>query len=173
MNVSAVQLREPGYARRALETITEAGIRGHQLILEVTESVFLDPAPHVTAQLTLLRGHGVRVALDDFGTGYSSLGRLRELPVDILKIDRSFVFVIITGDENLPILSSMTAMAHHLGLRITAEGVETPVQAGHLLRLGCDSLQGYLFSPPVPPDGLPGAEHHATERIFRLGAAPK
>lgn len=168
VNVSAVQLRDPGYARSVLETLATVGVRGDQLILEVTESVFLDPAPYVTAQLTLLRGQGLRVALDDFGTGYSSLGRLQDLPVDILKIDRSFVSVIITGDENLPILSSMTAMAGHLGLHITAEGVETPEQALHLLRLNCDALQGYLFSPPVPMTGLPVAEIHATERFRNL-----
>lgn len=168
VNVSAVQLREPGYARSVLETLAAIGIRGDQLILEVTESVFLDPAPHVTAQLVLLRAHGIRVALDDFGTGYSSLGRLQDLPVDILKIDRSFVSAIVTGQETLPILTSMTAMAHHLGLRVTAEGVETPEQASHLLRLGCDSLQGYLFSRPVPPDRLAAAERHATERVQEL-----
>lgn len=168
VNVSAVQLREPGYARSVLETLATAGVKGEQLIVEVTESVFLDPAPYVTAQLTLLRRHGLRVALDDFGTGYSSLGRLQDLPVDILKIDRSFVSVIVTGDENLPILSSMTAMAGHLGLHITAEGVETPEQALHLLRLNCDALQGYLFSPPVPRDGLSAAENHATERFRSL-----
>ncbi|MCZ9880299.1 putative bifunctional diguanylate cyclase/phosphodiesterase [Arthrobacter sp. B2a2-09] len=168
VNVSAVQLREPGYARGVLETLSVAGIQGNQLILEVTESVFLDPAPHITAQLTLLRGKGIRVALDDFGTGYSSLGRLQELPVDILKIDRSFVSVIHTGEEDLPILASMAVMAHHLGHRITAEGVETPEQARHLLQLGCDSLQGYLFSHPVPPLELPAAIRDATERIKDL-----
>ncbi|UYY83599.1 EAL domain-containing protein (plasmid) [Arthrobacter sp. YA7-1] len=168
VNVSAVQLREPGYARTVLDTLANAGIKGNQLILEVTESVFLDPAPHITAQLVLLRSHGIRVALDDFGTGYSSLGRLQNLPVDILKIDRSFVAVIHTGEEDLPILDSMTAMAHHLGLHITAEGVETPEQAQHLLRLGVDSLQGYLFSRPVPAQELPAAIHHATEPIEAL-----
>jgi len=172
VNVSAVQLREPGYAGTVLDTLTNAGISGEQLILEVTESVFLDPAPHITAQLTLLRRHGIKVALDDFGTGYSSLGRLQELPVDILKIDRSFVSVITTGEEDLPILNSMTAMAHHLGLHITAEGVETLAQARHLLRLGCDSLQGYLFSRPVPIQELPAAKQHATNRIHQLSPPP-
>jgi diguanylate cyclase (GGDEF)-like protein/PAS domain S-box-containing protein len=168
VNVSAVQLREPGYARTVLDTLAASGIRGGQLILEVTESVFLDPAPHITAQLGLLRGQGIKVALDDFGTGYSSLGRLQDLPVDILKIDQSFVSVIITGEEDLPILDSMTAMAHNLGLKITAEGVETPAQARHLLGLGCDSLQGYLFSRPVPHRDLPAAERHASQRIREL-----
>ncbi|UYY81982.1 EAL domain-containing protein [Arthrobacter sp. YA7-1] len=168
VNVSAVQLREPGYSRTVLQTLDAAGIRAKQLILEVTESVFLDPAPHVSTQLALLRRHGIRIAIDDFGTGYSSLGRLQDLPVDILKIDRSFVSAITDRHENLPILASMTAMAHHLGLHITAEGVETEAQAQHLLRLGCDTLQGYLFSPPVPLTDLPTARHHATHQIQAL-----
>lgn len=170
VNVSAVQLRAPGYARTVLDTLTATGVRAEQLILEVTESVFLDAVPQITAGLGLLRDHGIRVAIDDFGTGYSSLGRLQDLPVDILKIDRSFVSVIITGAETLPILASMTAMAHHLALKITAEGVETPEQARHLLSMGCDCLQGYLFSRPVPAKDLPAAEDHATARITELTA---
>lgn len=175
VNVSAVQLRAPGYARTVLDTLAALGIRGDQLILEVTESVFLDPVQHISAQLGLLRGQGIKVALDDFGTGYSSLGRLQDLPVDILKIDRSFVSVIITGEEELPILDSMTAMAHNLGLKITAEGVETTEQARHLVRLGCDSLQGYFFTRPVPPQELAAAEKHATQRIkeLRSGDVPE
>ncbi|MHC6220848.1 putative bifunctional diguanylate cyclase/phosphodiesterase [Arthrobacter sp. MMS24-S77] len=168
VNVSAVQLREQGYADTVLSTLAAAGVKGGQLILEVTESVFLDPAPDITEQLATLRRQGIRVALDDFGTGYSSLGRLQDLPVDILKIDRTFVSVIHSGVEDLPILTSMSAMAHHLGHRITAEGVETPEQARHLLRLGCHSLQGYLFARPVPPEELAAAIEHATERIKTL-----
>lgn len=175
VNVSAVQLRAPGYARTVLDTLAASGIKGDQLILEVTESVFLDQVPHITAQLGLLRGQGIKVALDDFGTGYSSLGRLQDLPVDILKIDQSFVSVIITGEEELPILDSMTAMAHNLGLKITAEGVETTEQARRLVRLGCDSLQGYFFTRPVPPQELAAAEKHATQRIkeLRSGDVPE
>ncbi|MFH5877468.1 putative bifunctional diguanylate cyclase/phosphodiesterase [Arthrobacter sp. NA-172] len=168
VNVSAVQLREKGYADAVLGTLAAAGIDGAQLILKVTESVFLDPASPITGQLAMLRRQGIRVALDDFGTGYSSLGRLQDLPVDILKIDRTFVSVIHTGEEDLPILTSMSAMAHHLGHRITAEGVESPEQARHLLHLGCDALQGYLFSRPVPPQELSGAVQRASERIKAL-----
>ena len=101
-------------------------------------------------QLTALRNAGVRVALDDFGTGFSSLGRLQGLPVDTLKIDQSFISMIRTGDEKLPILSCMIAMAHGLGLTVTAEGVETAAQAEYLMKLDCDSLQGFLFSRPAP-----------------------
>ena len=90
------------------------------------------------------------MALDDFGTGYSSLGRLQELPVDVVKIDKSFVSMLQTGVEKLPILTSMIHMARSLGLKVTAEGIETPAQARYLMDHGCDALQGFLFSRPVP-----------------------
>ena len=102
----------------------------YQLVLEVTESVFFDADCNVIKQLSRLRDAGVRVALDDFGTGYSSLGRLQDLPVDTVKIDRTFVSMVRTGAERLPILSSMINMAHSLGLTVTAEGVETADAGG-------------------------------------------
>jgi EAL domain-containing protein (putative c-di-GMP-specific phosphodiesterase class I) len=128
-----------------------------QLAVEVTESVFFDDDHHVIQQLAALRSAGVRVALDDFGTGYSSLGRLQGLPVDTLKIDQSFISMIHTGAEKLPILSSMISMAHGLGLTVTAEGVETAAQAEYLMNLDCDSLQGFLFSRPEPGPDLEDA----------------
>ena len=105
---------------------------------------------------------------DDFGTGYSSLGRLQDLPVDAVKIDRSFVSMIRTGAEKLPILSSMINMAHSLGLRVTAEGVETAAQAAYLTDLECDSLQGYLFSFPEPAAGLEIAILRSADAIDEL-----
>ncbi|KRE59323.1 diguanylate cyclase [Arthrobacter sp. Soil736] len=154
VNVSGVQLREPDFADAVLCLAESCRMDPRQLVLEVTESVFLDPDAHVIRQLGSLRNAGVRVALDDFGTGYSSLGRLQDLPVDAVKIDKSFVSMVRTGAEKLPILSSMINMAHSLGLRVTAEGVETAEQAAYLTDLECDSLQGYLFSHPEPESGL-------------------
>jgi EAL domain-containing protein (putative c-di-GMP-specific phosphodiesterase class I) len=110
----------------------------------------------------------VRVSLDDFGTGYSSLGRLQDLPVDAVKIDRSFVSMIRTGAEQLPILSSMINMAHSLGLTVTAEGIETAVQAAYLTDLDCDLLQGYLFSHPEPETGLEIAILRSADAIDAL-----
>jgi EAL domain-containing protein (putative c-di-GMP-specific phosphodiesterase class I) len=141
-----------------------------QLVLEVTESVFFDPDEHVIEQLGSLRHAGVRVALDDFGTGYSSLGRLQDLPVDAVKIDRSFVSMVRTGAEKLPILSSMINMAHSLGLTVTAEGIETAAQAAYLTDLHCDSLQGYLFSHPEPEAGLEIAILRSADAIDALEA---
>ena len=141
------------------------GMDPRQLVLEVTESVFFDADDHVISQLASLRSAGVRVALDDFGTGYSSLGRLQDLPVDAVKIDQSFVSMIRTGAEKLPILSSMINMAHSLGLTVTAEGVETAAQAAYLMDLQCDSLQGYLFSVPESEAGLEQAIGRSAEAL--------
>ncbi|MET3810705.1 EAL domain-containing protein [Arthrobacter sp. UYEF3] len=157
VNVSGVQLQRGNFPDLLFAAANSCGVDPHQLVMEVTESVFFDDDCQVQIQLAQLRSAGVRVALDDFGTGYSSLGRLQELPVDTLKIDQSFVAMIRTGQERLPILNSMIDMAHGLGLTVTAEGVETPEQAEYLMRRGCDSLQGFLFSRPQPASMLPEA----------------
>ncbi|MCU1563424.1 MAG: diguanylate cyclase [Arthrobacter sp.] len=168
VNVSGVQLQHGDFAELVLSIAASCGVDPRQLILEVTESVFFDDDCHVLQQLMTLRSAGVRVALDDFGTGYSSLGRLQELPVDTLKIDQSFVSMIQTGVERLPILTSMIGMAHGLGLTVTAEGVETSAQADYLMNLGCDSLQGFLFSPPVPEAALEPAVARSVNSIAVL-----
>ncbi|HSO15601.1 MAG TPA: EAL domain-containing protein [Arthrobacter sp.] len=154
VNVSGVQLQHGDFAELVLAVTESCGVDPHQLVLEVTESVFFDDDCHVIQQLAALRKSGVRVALDDFGTGYSSLGRLQDLPVDTLKIDQSFTSMIHTGKENLPILSCMISMAHGLGLTVTAEGVETAAQAEYLMNMDCDSLQGFLFSGPEAEPAL-------------------
>jgi len=174
VNVSAVQVREEHFAQRALAIAAECGVRPTQLVVEVTESVFLTPGDHVMEQLRILRDAGVRISIDDFGTGYSSLAQLQDLPVDAIKVDKSFVDKIVTGGENLPILNSMIDMAHNLGLHVTAEGVETHAQAAKLIRLGCDGLQGYLFSRPQPAGELPRAEErsaHLMKGVLSTGNA--
>lgn len=153
-NVSGGQLHEQDFADVALRIASSCRVDPGQLVLEVTESVFLDPGSQVIDQLKHLRRARMRVALDDFGTGYSSLGRLQDLPVDSVKIDGSFVSMVRTGAEKLPLLSSMITMAHALDLSVTAEGIETPAQAEYLMDLGCDFLQGYLFSRPVSDNRL-------------------
>ncbi|CAH0146137.1 putative signaling protein CC_0091 [Arthrobacter sp. Bi83] len=168
VNVSGTQLKERDFADGVLCLAESCGMDARQLVLEVTESVFFDPDEHVIEQLGCLRRAGVRVALDDFGTGYSSLGRLQDLPVDAVKIDRSFVSMIRTGAEKLPILSSMINMAHSLGLTVTAEGVETAAQAAYLTDLRCDSMQGYLFSHPEPETGLELAILRSADAIDAL-----
>ncbi|HEY8699556.1 MAG TPA: EAL domain-containing protein [Arthrobacter sp.] len=168
VNVSGAQLQEPDFAAGVLSLAEASGVGVYQLVLEVTESVFFDADHSLIRQLASLREAGARVALDDFGTGYSSLGRLQDLPVDTVKIDKTFVSMVRTGRERLPILSSMINMAHSLGLTVTAEGVETAVQADYLTALECDSLQGYLFSLPVGGHRLELALRQAEEAIQAL-----
>lgn len=173
VNVSAVQLQDPGFADMVLAMAKSSRVAPSQLVLEVTESVFFEDDCTMIGQLSILRSAGTRVALDDFGTGYSSLGRLQDLPVDTVKVDRSFVSMIQTGREFLPILSSMINMAHSLGLTVTAEGVETAAQADYLTALHCDSLQGYLFSQPVPGSQLRRALQNSGDALIELNERVK
>jgi diguanylate cyclase (GGDEF)-like protein/PAS domain S-box-containing protein len=170
VNVSGVQLQERDFADTVLRLAEAAGVAPFQLVLEVTESVFFDADCSLIKQLSTLRDAGARVALDDFGTGYSSLGRLQDLPVDTVKIDKTFVSMVRNGNERLPILSSMINMAQSLGLSVIAEGIETAAQADYLTALDCDSLQGYLFSLPEPGERLEHALHHAEEALNALKA---
>jgi len=168
VNVSGVQLQHGDFAELVMAVTESCGVDPRQLILEVTESVFFEDDCHVIQQLMTLRAAGAHVALDDFGTGFSSLGRLQGLPVDTLKIDQSFVSMINTGTEQLPILNAMIGMAHGLGLTVTAEGVETAAQARYLMSLHCDSLQGFLFSGPQPEATLQPALDRAALAIAAL-----
>ena len=168
VNVSGVQLQHGDFAELVMAVTESCGVDPRQLILEVTESVFFEDDCHVIQQLMTLRAAGAHVALDDFGTGFSSLGRLQGLPVDTLKIDQSFVSMINTGTEQLPILNAMIGMAHGLGLTVTAEGVETAAQARYLMSLHCDSLQGFLFSGPHPEATLQPALDRAALAIAAL-----
>ena len=172
VNVSGVQLQHGDFAERVLDIAAWSRVDPHQLVLEVTESVFFDADCHVISQLSSLRAAGIRVALDDFGTGYSSLGRLQDLPVDVVKIDKSFVSMLQTGVEKLPILTSMIHMARSLGLKVTAEGIETPAQARYLIEHGCDALQGYLFSRPVPESERQDAVRKSAAAIANLDGVP-
>jgi diguanylate cyclase (GGDEF)-like protein len=168
VNVSPMQLREPDFARETLDILASAGVDPRQLIVEVTESEFLGSALQMIEQLSQLRARGVRVSLDDFGTGHSSLGRLQEFPVDIIKIDRSFVDGIRSGHETLPILNSIVDLAHNLGLHVTAEGVETATQAHYLQRLGCDSMQGFYFGGATSVEFLAEVQSRASEAYRKL-----
>jgi EAL domain-containing protein (putative c-di-GMP-specific phosphodiesterase class I) len=120
--------------------------------LELTESSLVKDAERAIETLDALRGLGVRIAVDDFGTGYSSLSYLIDLPIDTLKIDRSFVRDATTHPRRAALLKGIVTLAHDLRLSVTAEGVETAEQRNMLCRLGCDEIQGYLFSRPVPAD---------------------
>jgi len=120
------------------------------LELEITESVIMEDVNHNIASLQAIRAMGVTIAIDDFGTGFSSLSYLAKLPVDTLKIDRSFVIDMTAGPEGLALVSTIINLAHSLKLKVVAEGVETEEQSRLLRLLNCDEMQGFLFSKPVP-----------------------
>ncbi|WP_024366578.1 putative bifunctional diguanylate cyclase/phosphodiesterase [Arthrobacter sp. TB 26] len=171
VNVSGLQFQNRDFATDVLAIVASTGVDPRQLMLELTESVFFESDSDVLRQLRQLREAGVRIAMDDFGTGYASLGRLKELPLDKVKIDRSFVAMIKTGQEHLPFFGTMINAAHDLGLKVTAEGIETPAQARYLMERGCDSLQGYLFAKPAPASDLAGTMESALTAIDKVDAA--
>ena len=156
VNVSARQFREADFIGRIESLIARVGIDAFSLELELTESVLVDDLEATLEKMAQLRRHGVRFALDDFGTGYSSLAYLKRLPIDVLKIDRSFTMDIDApehsgqGKRPAVLIDAIVAMAHQLDLRVLAEGVETLAQQERLLRSGCDLFQGYRFSRPLP-----------------------
>lgn len=154
VNTSVIELCKPGYAARVAAILGECGMDPGRLELEITESVLSDADGQSELNIKALRQLGVKIALDDFGTGFSSLGRLKQLQVDRIKIDRSFVhgFGRLGGDE--AIVQAMIHLAHARGLRTTAEGVETQEQRDQLTQAGCDELQGFLFSPALPLDEI-------------------
>jgi EAL domain-containing protein (putative c-di-GMP-specific phosphodiesterase class I) len=154
VNLSGRHLQHPRMAVTVIEALRDAGIDPSQLELEVTESVAVAEIGDTRETLEGLRGLGVTIAIDDFGTGYSMLSRLRQFPLDTLKIDRSFVTEITDSEDDAPIVSATIAMAHSLGLRVIAEGVETEPQLQYLRRNGCDLAQGYLLSRPVEADAV-------------------
>ncbi|WP_354157140.1 bifunctional diguanylate cyclase/phosphodiesterase [Arthrobacter sp. UYCu512] len=171
VNVSGLQFQNREFGTDILAIVAATGVSPRQLTLELTESAFFDAGSDVLRQLRQLRDAGVRVAMDDFGTGYSSLRRLKELPLDIVKIDRSFISMVATGLEHLPFFDTMIKAAHDLGLTVTAEGIETPAQAKYLMDRGCDALQGYLFAKPAPASELAGTMESALAAIDRVDAA--
>ncbi|MCF6370860.1 putative bifunctional diguanylate cyclase/phosphodiesterase [Rhizobium halophilum] len=150
VNLSAVDLQAGGLRQRLTEIFERADVPLHHLILEVTESVYLDQRDHrIASEIDALRKVGIRVALDEFGTGYASLTHLLTFPVDIIKIDKSFTDRLVPGDAGLIIIEGLLGIANNLGLKVVAEGIETQLQADQLLQLGCKLGQGYLYSRAV------------------------
>ncbi|MEH6436995.1 EAL domain-containing protein [Massilia sp. DD77] len=154
VNISIRQLMEDGFVRDTLDTIAATGADPSRLKLELTESMVIDRVEETIEKMEELRRHGVCFSLDDFGTGYSSLAYLKRLPLEQLKIDRSFVRDILVDPNDASIARSVVALAQALGLSIIAEGVETEEQRAMLQELGCQRYQGYLFGKPGPADGI-------------------
>jgi diguanylate cyclase (GGDEF)-like protein len=168
VNLSPHHFRGPGLVARIDEILAETGIPASLLGIEITETVLLHDAEATIEILSRLRATGVHIALDDFGTGYSSLSYLRRLPVDTLKIDRSFVNEIATDEPAAALTASIVAMGNALGLRVVAEGVEHEQQRRLLHAWGCHVAQGFLFGRAVP-----GHEAEATSRGEAASAEPR
>jgi diguanylate cyclase (GGDEF)-like protein len=151
VNISALQFAREDFAETVAGILAECRLSPEHVILELTESVVMEDYGAVVRQMTLLKELGVRIAMDDFGTGYSSLSYIHKLPIDVVKIDRSFIERLAERDGTRPIVEAVIAMAGHLGLMVVAEGVETPEQQQILRMAGCDGFQGFLFARPLPP----------------------
>ena len=164
VNVSPVQFRSEAAASREswVGRMQDLALERDALILEITEGLLLHADTDVTSALGALRGAGLGIAVDDFGTGYSSLAYLHRFDVDFLKIDQAFVASLGTSESNATLCEAIIVMAHKLGLKVVAEGVETEAQADLLRKAHCDAMQGFLFSRPIPPEQL--------EAILRHGA---
>jgi diguanylate cyclase (GGDEF)-like protein len=152
VNVSPLQLRNPNFVAEIQQAVNVAAGAAAGLQLEITESLIMQDVNRSIVSLRAIRALGVSIAIDDFGTGFSSLSYLAKLPVDTLKIDRSFVTEMVSGTGGLTLVSVIINMAHELKLNTVAEGVETEEQLRQLGLLGCDELQGYLLGKPVPVD---------------------
>ena len=159
INLSPQELAQPELVGRIHDALEGRGIAPERLCLEITENAVLDEVEHAIATLEAIRDLGVRLAIDDFGTGYSSLSYLHRLPVDTVKIDRSFVAGLEGPDANWTIVAGIIGLGRGLGLEVVAEGVETEAQAMALRDLGCHRAQGFYFSPPVALDELLRRSH--------------
>jgi diguanylate cyclase (GGDEF)-like protein len=155
VNVSPIQLRQEDFVATVVEAAQKTEAAGALLDLEITESVIMENVDAIIPILLTIRGLGVEIAVDDFGTGYSSLAYIARLPIQALKIDRSFVIGMTQNEDSLAIVRSVISLAHSLRLHVIAEGVETEDQAMLLRDLNCDQIQGYLLSRPVPPMEVP------------------
>jgi EAL domain-containing protein (putative c-di-GMP-specific phosphodiesterase class I) len=155
VNLSARQLSRTDLAETVERMLVETGMEGSHLILDVTETAYVSALETNTAALERLRSMGVRIFIDDFGTGYSSLSYLKRLPADAIKIDKSFVKGLGQDDKDTAIIRMIIELAHTLGMRVIAEGVEAGEQAALLREMGCDMAQGLYFVKPLPAEAAP------------------
>ena len=154
VNLSAQQLQSPELVVRIQELMQQYAMSEGDLELEVTESTAMENPTEAIKRLHQIRKLGIHLAIDDFGTGYSSLAYLKLLPIDTLKLDRAFVRDLEYDDNNAKISAATLALAHNLGLQVVAEGVENAAQKDFLISHGCELLQGYFFSKPLPVDDI-------------------
>ncbi|HET7370472.1 MAG TPA: EAL domain-containing protein [Gammaproteobacteria bacterium] len=152
VNFSMLQFEQAGLVEMIVSILEEYGVPGEALEIEITENMIMKDVENTVRKLRELSSHGIRVAIDDFGTGYASLSYLRRLPIDTLKLDHSFVRDIHTGSSGASIASAIASMSQSLDLNLIAEGVETELQMNYLRSIGCNEMQGFVLSPPLPAD---------------------
>ena len=154
LNISAIQYRQPDFIDKVLQLMDEYDVLPSEIELEITESILIDDFTEITEKLMILRDIGIKISLDDFGTGYSSLSYLKGLPIDTLKIDKSFIDTVITDENTRIITESIIYMVKKLGFETIAEGVETEEQFRYLNEIDCDNIQGYFLGKPMPSDKI-------------------
>ena len=154
LNISAIQYKRPDFVNNLLELLEKYRVNPKDIELEITESVLIDDFEQVVSKLRTLKEYGIKISLDDFGTGYSSLSYLKGLPIDTLKIDKSFIDTVTEDKSTQVITESIVSMVKKLGYETVAEGVETEEQYEYLKKIECDNIQGYLLGKPMPADGI-------------------
>jgi EAL domain-containing protein (putative c-di-GMP-specific phosphodiesterase class I) len=164
VNVSARQFADTGFADTVRQVLTSSGLESRALMLELTETALLRQDERLHSDLAELKTIGVRLAIDDFGTGYSSLSYLRDLPIDVVKMDKSFVEGIAESDQRLAVAEGIVQIARTLSLEVIAEGIETEAQRDLLGSMGCHYGQGYLLAMPMPAS--------QAEELARTGFSP-
>jgi EAL domain-containing protein (putative c-di-GMP-specific phosphodiesterase class I) len=175
VNVSAMQFAQPGFAESVARVLERHGLAPQWLELEITESLLMKNTQESSKKLEDIRRMGISVALDDFGTGYSSLAYLQHLPIDTLKIDRSFVQRIHDGaapSNEVAVIRAILSMGHNLGMHVVAEGVESKFQFDFLRRHGCNGIQGFLFGKPRPASEAVRFFQHTSKPIVAPGNLP-
>ncbi len=154
VNISAKQFAQTNFTKEVKEALRLTQLPPHNLKLEITESIMMNNAEVNITKIKHLNDLGIQFCIDDFGTGYSSLSYLYRFPIDVLKIDRSFINTINNNKESQDIVEAIIVLAHKLGLKVVAEGVETVEQLTRLKIYNCEQIQGYLFFPPLPVDSI-------------------
>jgi EAL domain-containing protein (putative c-di-GMP-specific phosphodiesterase class I) len=163
INVSPRQFAEPSFVDKVISTISDTGVNPHHVQLEITEGMVLRDFESSISKMQQLKAAGVSLSVDDFGTGYSSLAYLKRLPVDVLKIDKSFIQEIDNDHNDSVIVETIIAMAKHMKIDIVAEGVETERALKFLKSRGCQKFQGYFFGEPLP----------FSEMLCQIGEVPE
>lgn len=154
LNVSAIQYKQSDFIDKVVQILSKYDVAPSEVELEITESILIDDFQEITEKLAILRDIGIKISLDDFGTGYSSLSYLKGLPIDTLKIDKSFIDTVITDENTRIITESIIYMVKKLGYETIAEGVETQEQYDYLHEIDCDNIQGYYLGKPMPPEKI-------------------